>query len=165
MDVLPWSHLVYEQSWTGELWKVFSRSEILEIHSEAGYCGSGWVDWDFLDWGWVLLVTTLNSLRVRTSYTEKQIWCALLGKPALPCILEAAGTSSGIAVGKAATCSGLPLYRATLATLSKTRNLRYMYTYTHAHSGDHDSRDTALMNFSIFEHILKLPHPFNHSIV
>lgn len=84
MDVLPWSHLVCEQSWTGELWTVFSRTEILEICSEAGYCGSGWVDWDFLDWGWVLLVTALNSLRVRISYKEKQIWCALLRNQ--PCL-------------------------------------------------------------------------------
>ena len=43
----------------------------------------------------------------------------------------------------------LPLYRVTLTPLSKTKNLRYRYTYTRAHLGNHDSRDTALMCVSV----------------
>lgn len=74
----------------------FHRTETLEIYLEAADCGSGWVDWDILGWDWIFLVTTLNSLRIQTSYKEKPIWCAWPGKVALPFILKAASTSSGV---------------------------------------------------------------------
>lgn len=80
----------------GQLWKVFIEHKYPEICLETG------------DWFWLSglghsvlgldfpsIEATVNSLRVQTSY-KKQIWCAWPGKVALPFILEAAGTSSGV---------------------------------------------------------------------
>lgn len=82
--------------------------------------------------GLSFFVTTLNSLRVRTSYEEKQM-CTWLEKIALLLILEA-GTSPGMAIGRAAPAVGWASFTEPLWPLSEMKNHRFTCTYVQAHS-------------------------------
>ena len=133
----------------------FHRTETLEICLEAGDCGSGWVDWGILYWGWIFLVTTVNSLRVQTSYKEKQTWCAWPGKVALPFILEAASTSSG------AGCH----FRESLWPLFPRPRTSDRGTHTHVLTWEIMIVETQHWSVCLFriQTFFKLPHPFSKS--